>query len=59
MDVAVDAIAVGPVPLDGNEAEALLLDQATADPCSPEVILVRAVRRLAEQDVAGIADPLE
>jgi hypothetical protein len=59
MDVAVDAIAVGPVPLDGNEAEALLLDQATADPCSPEVILVRPVRRLAEQDVAGIADPLE
>src|SRR5262249_40781477 len=58
-DVPVDAVAVRPVALDRDEREPLLRDQPLADPSSPVVVLVRAVRRLAEQDAAGLADPLK
>ena len=34
-------------------------DQPPADPGPPGVVLGGAVRRLAQQDVAGVADPLQ
>ena len=46
LDVAVDAIAVGPVALDGDEGEALLGDQPLAEASAPAVILRASRARL-------------
>src|SRR5581483_11017548 len=59
LDVAGDSIAVGPVALDGDEGEPLLRDQPPAQPFTPAVILVRAVRCLADQHEARVADLLD
>ena len=48
--VAVDAVGVGPVGLDGDRAEAVLVDQPPGDPGPLAVELVRPVRGLADQD---------
>ena len=58
-DVAVDAVGVGPVGLDGDAGETLLLDQPAGDQGALAVELVGAVRGLAEQDEAGVADLLQ
>ena len=58
-DEAVDAIGVGPVGLDGHGVEALLADQPLGDLRTLAIKLVRAVRRLADQDEAGVADQLQ
>ena len=58
-DVAVDAIGVGPVGLDGHGVEALLADQPLGDLGTLPVELVRAVRGLADQHEAGVADQLQ
>ena len=58
-DVAVDAIGVGPVGLDGHGVEALLADQPLGDLRPLPIELVRAVRGLADQHEAGVADQLE
>src|SRR5207244_8413043 len=59
LDVPIDALAIRPVALDGDEAKALLADEPPADPRSPRIELVRAVRRLAQQDVVRVADPVD
>lgn len=53
LQVAVDPIAVGPVALHRDEGEALLLDQPLAQHGMPGVILIGAVRGLAQEDVTG------
>ena len=59
LDVAVDALAVGPVPLDRDEREALLGNQPAADLGPPGVILGRPVRCLAQEHVSGLADRVQ
>ncbi len=59
LDVAVDAVAIGPIALDGDEREAFLLDQPAAQRGTPDVILVRTVRCLAEKDTAGFTDAVQ
>ena len=59
MDVAVDAVAVGPVALHGDEGKALLRDQSPADPRSPVVVLGRPVRGFAQEHKTCVADPVE
>src|SRR5919106_2477740 len=54
--VAVDAVRVGPIGFDRDRREAFLLDQPLGDLGALAVELVRAVRRLAEQREARIAD---
>jgi len=47
---AVDPPAVGPVALDSDPAEAVFLDEAAAQLRPPSVVLVGAVRCLADTD---------
>jgi len=54
--VAVDAIGVGPVALDRDGAEAALGDQPARDAGARLIELVRAVRGLAQQHEARVAD---
>ena len=58
-DVAVDAIGVRPVGLDGDGGEPLLADQPLGDLGALAVELVRPVRRLAEQHEARVADQIQ
>ncbi len=58
-DIVVDARGVRPIALDGDEGEALLLDQRASDPCAHAIELRGAVGRLAEENHPRIADPLE
>jgi hypothetical protein len=58
LDVEVDMTGVDPVRCDGNCPEALLFDQTPRDPRSGRIKFVCAVRRLPQQDDAGIADQL-
>ena len=58
-DVAVDTIGVGPVRLDGDGVKPFSTDQPLGDLGTLAVELVRAVRRLAQQDEARVADELE
>ena len=58
-DVAVDAIGVGPVGLDGHGVEPLLADQPLGDLRPLPIKLVRAVRGLADQDETGVADQFQ
>ena len=55
-DKPIDAVAIGPVALDGDQREALFADQSLTDQSPPDIEFGRAVRSLAEQDVAGVAD---
>src|SRR5437870_1705609 len=59
LDVAVDPVAIGPIALDRDEREPLLLDEPAAEGGAPGVVLVGAVRRLAQQDVTRVADALQ
>ncbi len=56
---AVHAIAVGPVALDCDEGKAALFHESTRDGRAPAIELGGAVRRFAEKDVTGVADPVE
>jgi hypothetical protein len=55
-DIAVDPVGVGPVRLDRDGREPLLVDQPLGDPGSLAIELVGAVGRLAEQHKARVAD---
>src|SRR2546421_12936838 len=57
--VAVDAVGVRPVGLDGDGVEALLNDQTFSYLRPLAVELVRAVRSLAQQHEARFADQLQ
>jgi hypothetical protein len=59
LDVAVDAVAVGPVALDGEKGKALFADEALAQSGPPAVVLRGAVGGLAQEDVAGVADGVQ
>src|SRR5690242_17556277 len=59
LDIAIDAIAVGPIALHREEGEAFLFDQSLAKSGPPGVILMRAVRSLAQQDIAGVSDVIQ
>jgi hypothetical protein len=50
---------VGPVGFDGDGVETLLLEQPLRDARALVVELVAAVRRLAEEHEARVADPIE
>ena len=58
-DIAVDTRRIGPVGLDRDDGEAVLLDQSTGDRRSGPVELGRAVGRLAEEYDIGIAEAVE
>ncbi len=58
-DIAVDIGRVGPVRLDRDDVEAVPLDQPPRDRRASAVEFGRAVARLAEQDEAGVAEPVE
>jgi len=55
-DMAVDALGVGPVTLDGDGSEAKLADQPLGYACALAVELVRAVAGLAQQHDPCVAD---
>ena len=57
--VAVDAVSVRPVGLDGDGVEAFLNDQPLSDFGALAVELVRAVRRLAQKHEARFAHQLQ
>ena len=57
--VAVDRGRVGPVGLDGDDGEAVLLDQPARDRRAGAVELRRAVARLAEQHDAAVGEAVE
>jgi len=57
--VAVDAVRVGPICLDGDGREPFFLDQPARDNRALAIELVRAVCGFAEQDETCIADPVE
>ena len=59
LDIAVDPITVRPVPLDGDEGEALLLDEPLTERRTPAVILRGSMRRLAEKHASRRADLLQ
>jgi hypothetical protein len=59
MDPAVDPVSIGPVGLDCDRAESLLLDEALRDERALPVELVRAVRGLADQDELRVPDQLQ
>ena len=56
---AAGAVGVGPVGLDGHRVKAPLLDQPLRDVGAGGVELVGAVRGLAEQHAAGVADAVD
>src|SRR5262249_15580088 len=58
LDVAVDPVTVRPIALDGDEGKTLLADEPP-EARPPGVIVGRAVRRLAQQDVTGVADAFQ
>ena len=58
MDVAVDAVGVGPISLDRDGRKAFLLDKPLRDLGALVVELVRAVGRFAEQHEARVADSI-
>ena len=58
-DVVVDARGIRPIALDGDEGKSLVLDQLARDPLAHAVELRGAVRRLADENHARIADPLQ
>jgi hypothetical protein len=59
LDEAIDPIAVRPIAFDGDEGESLLLDEALRDLRAPGIELGGAMRRLAEQQEARIANQLQ
>ena len=59
LHVSVDAVAVGPVSLDGDEAEAPLDDEPLRQLGAPGVKLRGPVRRLTEKDEARVTDTVE
>jgi hypothetical protein len=56
LDVAVHAIGIGPVGLDGHRAKTLLRDQAPGDRRALLIEFVRPMRGLVQQHDAGLAD---
>ena len=58
-DVAVDRGGVGPVRLDRDDREAMLLDQPPRNRGARAVELRRTVARFAEQDDTGTGEPIE
>ena len=58
-DVAVDACGVGPIRLDGNDAEPVLFDQAARDRRAGSVELRRAMSRFPEEDDLRIREAVE
>jgi len=59
LDVPIELVARRPVALHGEELEALFDDQAAADLGPPGVVVRRPVRRLPQEDEAGIPDPFD
>jgi hypothetical protein len=57
--VVADARRIGPVGFDGDELEPAACDELARKTRSHPVKLARSVRRLAEQNQARIADPLD
>ena len=57
--VAIHPIRVGPIALDRNRGEAMLLDQTPGDAGALSVELVRSVRGLADEDEAPVTDEVE
>ncbi len=58
-DVPVDAVGVGPVALDGDRLESLLLDESSGHVGPSRVELVRAVAGLADQNQSRVTDEIE
>ena len=58
-DIAVDPRRIGPIGLDRDDIEAVIDDQPLRDRGARPVEFRGAVRRLAEQHHAGIAEPIE
>ncbi len=59
MDVAIDCRGIGPVCLDGDRGEPAPRDQLLGDAGPHPIELGGAVRRLAEQHDARVADPAD
>src|SRR5450759_320342 len=58
-DVVVDACGVGPIRLDGNDIEPMLLDQAARDRRAGLVKFRRAMARLPKKDEFRIRKTVE
>src|SRR6185436_15713383 len=58
-DVAVDRVALGPVPLHGDAREAMMEDEPLGETDPRSLELGRAVAPLTEEDEASIADAIE
>ena len=58
VQVAVDAVGIGPISLDRDGRKAFLLDKPLRDLGALVVKLVRAVGCFAEQHEACVADPI-
>jgi hypothetical protein len=58
-DERVDAQCIGPVGLDDDGIEASLGDEPLGDPCAIAIDLAAAMRRLAQEHEARVADGAE
>jgi hypothetical protein len=59
LEISIDAITIGPVTFDGDEAEATFDDEPLGELGAPRIELRRPVRRLAEEDETRLPDALE
>src|SRR6185369_10412068 len=57
--VTIDAVAIGPVALDGDERESVFLDESSRERRAPLVELGCPMGGFAKEDVAGFADALD
>ena len=57
--VAVQCLGVGPIGLDRNDREAMMLDEMPRDRGASAVELGRAVARFAQQDYAAVREAIE
>jgi hypothetical protein len=53
-DVPVDAVAIGPIAFDGDEGEAVILEESAGEYRAPAVELGGAVRRFSEENVTRV-----
>jgi hypothetical protein len=56
-NVMIDACSIRPIALDGDEGKSLALDELAGDALAHPIEFGRAMRRLAEENHARIADP--